>query len=82
MKNVFLTGLVDEPVGGGDEYLEGPLGAQHDADGEAEEPLVGVVQPHAHHVVLRARRDQQLLAHREVLQQHPWEEPERTKDGW
>lgn len=50
---------------------------QDDADGEAEEALVGIVQSHAHHVVLRAGGNQQLLTHREVLQQHALEEKHR-----
>lgn len=66
------TRFVDQPVGGGDEDLERPLGSEDDADGQAHQPLVDVVQPLSHHVVLRPRRNQQLLTHREVLQQHPW----------
>lgn len=65
----IVTGLVDEPVGGGDEDLQSSGRSQDDADGEAEQVLVGVVHPHADHVVLGSRWDQQLFADWEALQQ-------------
>lgn len=64
------TSFVDQPVGGRYKDLECSLRPQDDADGEAEQVLVEVVQPHADHVVLGSWRDEQLLAHREVLQQN------------
>lgn len=63
-----ITGLVDEPVGGRNQDLQCPLCSQDDANSEAKQALIAVVQPHAHHVVLGPRRNQQLLALREALQ--------------
>lgn len=62
------TSFVDQPVGGRDEDLQGSRRPQDDADGEAEQLFVQVVQPHADHVVLGSWRDEQLLANGEVLQ--------------
>lgn len=64
-----ITSFVDEPVGGRNQDLECPLCPQNDADGEAKQMFVGVIQPHAYHIVLSPRGDKQLFAHGEVLQQ-------------
>lgn len=64
-----VTSLVDEPVGGRNQDLQRPLRSQDDADGEAKQMFVGVIQPHAHHIVLSPRGDKKLFAHGKVLEE-------------
>lgn len=64
-----ITSLVDKPVGGRNQDLQCPLCPQDDADGEAKQMFVSVIQPHAYHIVLSPRRNQQLFACGEILQQ-------------
>lgn len=64
-----ITSFVDKPVRGRNENLQSALCSQDDPDGETQKTFLCVVEPHADHIVLSARRNQQLFAHWKALQQ-------------